>query len=100
MNRLQTEDEADIYGVECTGTVFGGLRPTSVLSTMSSVANILIALMLPLSGSLIDHTHSRKKVVVWSWLGEGRAPKCWCPNAFQIHRIPKASFITKKTKTC
>lgn len=35
MGRLQTEEEADLANVDCKGKVLGGLRPTSLLSSMA-----------------------------------------------------------------
>jgi len=45
---------------------------------MAAVANVFVALSLPLAGSLTDHTPYRKNVVVWSWF------ILWLSNGIQI----------------
>jgi len=59
-NALQTYEEADRSEVECSGTVLLGMRPTSVLSALSSIGSLVCALILPLFGAVIDHTSYRR----------------------------------------
>ncbi|GMH60549.1 hypothetical protein TrLO_g7874 [Triparma laevis f. longispina] len=76
--RLQTDEEADAVDKDCEGKVFGGLSPSSTLTTMSSIANVIIALTLPTCGAIIDYSSLRKKVVLYSFYG------LWVGNFIQI----------------
>ncbi|GMH87728.1 hypothetical protein TrVE_jg2811 [Triparma verrucosa] len=76
--RMQTDEEADAVDMDCQGKVFGGLSPSSTLTTMASIANVLIALTLPTCGAIIDYSSLRKKVVLYSFYG------LWIGNFIQV----------------
>jgi len=61
----QTEEEADTLEVDCTGKAYG-IRPSSVLTTLNSGAGIILAFLLPLIGSFVDHTCHRKKCLCYA----------------------------------
>ncbi|GMH82389.1 hypothetical protein TrVE_jg6675 [Triparma verrucosa] len=61
----QTEEEADAAEVKCTGRAYG-IRPSSVLTTLNSAAGLILAFLLPVIGSIIDHTSYRKQCVVYA----------------------------------
>jgi len=113
MGRLQTEEEADLANVGCKGKVLGGLRPTSLLSSMASVANVIIAVVLPSVGAIIDYSDIRKKVVVYSffyfWLGNFVqiftssstwqisvvVQACVCSVSYMVHQTSILSYLSE-----
>eukprot|EP00520_Triparma_pacifica_P003575 CAMPEP_0118650152 /NCGR_PEP_ID=MMETSP0785-20121206/10093_1 /TAXON_ID=91992 /ORGANISM="Bolidomonas pacifica, Strain CCMP 1866" /LENGTH=512 /DNA_ID=CAMNT_0006542505 /DNA_START=101 /DNA_END=1636 /DNA_ORIENTATION=+ len=61
----QTEEEADEVEVDCSGKAYG-IRPSSVLTTLNSAAGIILAFLLPLIGSFVDHTDHRKACLCYA----------------------------------
>ena len=61
----QTEEEADEAEIDCSGKAYG-IRPSSVLTTLNSAAGIILAFLLPLIGSYVDHTDHRKACLCYS----------------------------------
>jgi hypothetical protein len=60
----QTDLQAEEAEVDCTGKAYG-LAPSSILSSLNTVAGLFVAITLPLIGSIVDHTSLRKNCVVW-----------------------------------
>ena len=46
---------------ECNETVYG-LKPSSLITTLVSVLSLLVAIMTPLMGAIIDYTHHRRRI--------------------------------------
>ena len=63
--------------MDCTGRVYG-IRPSSVLTTLNSVAGLILAILLPIIGSIVDNTDYRKQCVVYA------SALLWASNVIQI----------------
>jgi len=50
---------------ECTGTV-RGMRPTNIVPYTVTVAGLVVAMLMPVTGSVIDHTPYRKQIAAYS----------------------------------
>lgn len=72
-----TEEESEDLKVPCQGRAYG-IRPSSLLTTLSSASAVVIAVTLPVIGSFVDHTSSRKRFVTAS------ACAFWASNFVQI----------------
>ncbi|GMH73550.1 hypothetical protein TL16_g06224 [Triparma laevis f. inornata] len=81
----QTEEEADLASVDCTGRAYG-IRPSSVLTTLNSVAGLILAFLLPIIGSIIDHTSYRKQCVIYA------GAMFWGSNVIQIFTNKESWF--------
>lgn len=55
------EFDEDMWETECSERVFG-IRPSSILTDIVMVVGLLSAFMMPLVGSIIDHTPYRRAV--------------------------------------
>ena len=74
----QIEEEADDANIDCTGKVAFGIRPSSVLTTLNAVAGLILAILLPIFGAIIDHTSYRKQCVMYC------GALFWLCNVLQI----------------
>ena len=100
-NATQTEEEANLMEVECTGK-YWGFQPFSLVTTMIGIGQIFTAIFLPIIGALVDYTDKRRKYLVNSfyifWLsnlaqvfiGEGTWVFMGIIQAF----VAPASFMT------
>jgi UMF1 family MFS transporter len=61
-------DDPDIDTPVCENKVYG-FRPSSLLSNMAVVSGLLVPLLLPLVGAVLDHTPHRKGVAAATALG-------------------------------
>ena len=61
IGNYENEDESEnvIKDVECYGKVYG-LRPSSLLTTLSTVVALISAFSLPFVGAVVDYTSHRK----------------------------------------
>ena len=77
-SRPQTIMEATNSGDSCTRSTTLGIKPDSLLPSISVLASILNIFVVPLSGALTDYTQYRRAALVGSLL------VCWLTNVFQI----------------
>jgi MFS-type transporter involved in bile tolerance (Atg22 family) len=61
----QTEEDAIEAEVECNGKAFG-FKPSSILTTLNTGAGLLLAVILPVAGAIVDHTPHRKSVTLYA----------------------------------
>jgi len=50
----------------CNNTVAAGLKPSSLLTLVSTVAGVVAAILMPIFGAIVDHTRHRKLVGIVS----------------------------------
>jgi MFS-type transporter involved in bile tolerance (Atg22 family) len=83
----QTHEEASLASVDCTGKAYG-LAPSSILTTLNTVAGLLVACMLPVIGSIVDHTTYRKECVMYGMY------VFWLSNFAQIFTFQATWFLS------
>ena len=101
MDRVQTEVEANVAEIECTGKKWG-LSPLSLMSTVLGVGSVTISIVIPVVGALIDFTDRRKSVFLYSWytfwltnfVQIGVAQSTWVYMGIIQAFVGSASFIT------
>ena len=85
MNRTQTEDEANLVEIDCTGEIdFMGkmMTPSTAIPFTTSIGVILSCVISPIFGALIDRTEKRK---LWTFMSIGLFIFI---NALQIFTTP------------
>ncbi|GMH63609.1 hypothetical protein TrST_g277 [Triparma strigata] len=85
MNRTQTEDEANVFEIDCTGEVsFMGkmMTPSTAIPFTTSIGVLAVALISPIFGAVIDRTSKRK---LWTFVSLG---VFIFVNALQIFTTP------------
>ncbi len=83
LNSTLNKTNADVSEMEdCKGVVLewlfvGGLKPSSVMSTVATIGSLMCAVTLPIIGSIVDHTNLRVSILKWSFFF------LWAGNLFQ-----------------
>lgn len=63
--KLASEAAGCSNGQDCINRIYG-MKPSSLISNIAIFSNILVAVLMPLFGALVDHTPHRKKVGIYS----------------------------------
>ena len=94
INGTQSYEEADSQEVPCDGTILGGMKPSSILTSLNTVSGLVVVCILPAVGAAIDYSERRREVVVWSFV------VFWVANLFQGCECYILEFIFCHRSSC